>query len=1076
MNTRRRSIFHTLLGWFVGVGVLLIFCFGSVQYWMIKRQIQQDMERSARHVVDEAVAYFDKVQAIPLQSGLRILEQLSGLDEMLRAWGDRTLLIKPEVERLFTHVLSSQKGLFLSIRYFDRQGQEMVAVSGRQRIRQYRNLNHQPDDNDPYDQQARKLHHTLQELPFGSTRFAGPFQMPDGHWTVLAGIPKWDPEIGGFAGSILLHADLTDYLRHVTALKVAGYQGARLYHPPSTPLMPPEGDLLLPADPKTIPIHGEIRLGDGEPHLTLRITFPVTPTMIDDALRKELPLLWLSALPMLLLVTGCAYLVSRRLAAPIIQLRQGMTAIGQGRFDTTLAVTTHDEIGDLAATFNHMVGDLQRMTRELERSSAAASAANQAKSLFLANMSHEIRTPMNAVIGLTDLSLQSELPPRTRDHLNKISASSRSLLRIINDILDFSKIDAGRLELEKVDFLPRELFERLADLFRLQLAEKGLELILSMAEEGRTALHGDPLRLEQILMNLIGNAIKFTPTDGEVEVSVRRVPDEEVPILLHFSVRDTGIGIPEDQAGRLFQPFSQADLSTTRTHGGTGLGLAISKRLVEMMGGRIWLESAPGQGSTFHFTAAFQHAVTGNRSDLLPPQELRHLPVLLVNRNTPSRNALADMLRLFTFEVVAVSTAQEALDQAALARAAQNPFRLIVLEESTPLPPDSLEKIRQTSIDPSRSRPPCSLLLLSNPLPPNAPRNRRHGNIAGIAHLHLIKPIHCSVLFDGIMTLFGQEVARPPDSGAHPPDLTAFHQHLHGARVLLVEDNPINQQVARENLESVGIVVDVAENGLEAIQQVTTGQYDLVLMDIQMPLMDGHAATRMIRTDPRLQHLPILAMTAHALENDQQASLEAGMNDHLTKPIDRKRLFETLNRWIGPRPFQRPEPSVSAVGADAAARIAMPEPPPLPGIDSEALLEMIHHKQALLWTLLTEFQNHYTTVIQTLRGMLLGRRVNDLEQASRLIHAFKGSAGNLYAMALFEAARELEMAIRSDQRHVWPLLLDRLETELATVLASIAHWLLQDEAKTSEYAAPPPEALTTPHSDRTAFLDNGPDS
>ncbi|MBF0271461.1 MAG: response regulator [Magnetococcales bacterium] len=1034
-----RSIFHKLLAWFVGGGILLILCFGSVQYWVVKRQIQQEMERSAQHAVDEAVAYFDRMQAIPLQSSLGILEKLSGLDDMLQAWGDRALLVKPHVERLFLHILSAQKGLFLSIRYFDRQGQEKVAVSGNKRIREYRNLN-QSGSTDPYDQQARSLHQKLQELPFGSTRFSEPFQMPDGRWTVLAGIPKWDPEIGGFAGSILLHGDLTSYLRHVVAMQVAGYQGARLYHRHGERFIPLEEDNTRADDPGGKQIHGEIRLGEGEPHLALRITFPVTPAMVQEAIRKELQFVLLPAVLMLMLVAGFAYLVSRKLAAPIIQLRQGMAAIGQGRFDTILAVTTQDEIGDLASAFNRMVCDLQRMTRELERSSAAAAAANQAKSLFLANMSHEIRTPMNAVIGLTDLSLQSDLPPRTRDNLNKIAGASRSLLRIINDILDFSKIDAGRLELEKVDFQPRDLFERLTDLFRLQMAEKGIGLILSVAEECRTTVHGDPLRLEQILMNLIGNAIKFTPTDGEVEVTVRRLQDEEAPILLHFSVRDTGIGILEEQKVRLFHPFSQADLSTTRTHGGTGLGLAISKRLVDLMGGRIWLESTPGHGSTFHFTATFQHAVTANPSDLLPPPELRHLPVLLVASNPPCRNALAEMLHLFTFEVVPVASILEALDQTTQARTAGRPFRLAVVDAAVSPPPEALETIRGSNrIDPTQSPSECGILLLTRPDPDN-PENQYSHRPAGVADLELVKPVNCSVLFETILTLFGREAARLQRTGNHAPDLATYRKQLTGARVLLVEDNSINQQVAKENLLSVGIVVDVAENGLDAIQQVSTGQYDLVLMDVQMPLMDGHAAARMIRADSRFQDLPILAMTAHAMEEDQRASLEAGMNGHITKPIDRKRLFETLSRWIGPRhqPLKVPEPPVS--------RIVIPKNHPQSGLDRPGLLEMVSHKQPLLWTLLVEFQRNHTNVITTLRGMLLGRRQNDRQEAERLIHALKGSAGNLCAMGLFEATREIETAIRSNRPQNWPLRLDQLETELTHVLADIAHWLREMES------------------------------
>ncbi|MBF0628406.1 MAG: response regulator [Magnetococcales bacterium] len=903
MNSSGRSIFHKLLGGFVGVGVLLTLLFGSIQYWVAKRQIQQEMELAARHTIEESVAYFDKVHAVPLESGLRILEKLSGLDDMLQAWGDKALLIRPTVEKQFLHILSVQQGLFLSIRFFDQQGQERVAVAENKRMREYRKLSNETDS-DPYYQQARLLYRQLQEAPTGAIRYLAPFQMPDGRWTLLAGIPKWDPVIGGFTGAILLHSDLTDYLRHVTGLRVAGYHGARLFRNRGAELLPIDG-----GEPIALPLAGawfseEIRLGEDREAVVLRTAFQITPEMVHGVIRQEMLFVFVLMGLMLALVAAFAYLLSRRLSAPIIQLCQGMHSIGEGRFET-LPVTTRDEIGDLATAFNRMVLDLRTKTSALERSSDEAALANRAKSLFLANMSHEIRTPMNAVIGLTDLALHTELPPKARDHLIKIAGASHSLLRIINDILDFSKIDAGRLELEQVDFRCAERLDHLAELFRQQVADKRLKLTFVRDEAVPEVVRGDPVRLEQILMNLIGNAIKFSAAGGKVVVTVRRIQEADPGMIrLRISVQDTGIGIAAEHAARLFQPFSQADLSISRTHGGTGLGLAISKRLVELMGGEIWLESTPGVGSIFHFTVRFAPGA-----------------------------------------------------------------------EPAGAGPES-------------------------------------------------RPVRGPVL-----------------------DLATCRECLAGARVLLVEDNLINRQVAQENLELVGMVVEVAGNGLEAIRKVGVSHFDLVLMDVQMPQMDGYAATRILRADPRFRHLPIVAMTAHAMEEDHRASLEAGMNDHLTKPIDRQRLYGALLRWIAPDAVVS---GVPVVEEEALPMTEEPEhPQPQPVLDRPMLLDLINNNQVLLRSLLVEFQKQYTTVVEILRSLLAGRRQGDLERARSLVHSLKGSSGNLSAMGLYEAARDLESAIREDRQQAWPDGLDRLQTGLSAVLAAVEEWLEELQAAES---------------------------
>ncbi|MBF0613884.1 MAG: response regulator [Magnetococcales bacterium] len=1040
------SIVHRLLAWFVASGVVLIGIFGAAQLWVAQRQIHQEMEQLASHAVDGAVAYFEKVHLVPLEGDLRILERLSGLDELLQSWGEEALLHRPKVERQFQHIQAAQKEVVLSIRFFDQYGQEKVAVTANKRVRDYWNL-FEEGNADALKQHHVRLFEQLRHAQEGEIHYLAPFQMADGRWTLLAGIPKMDPVIGVFAGVLMVHCDLADYIAHIVGLSVAGYHEARLAYQLGTEQVAIMGGVISDESSALQQlVSEEVILGHGEPTLKLRIAFLITPDMMQHAIRKEMRFVITPILFLLVLMTGISYLVSKRLAAPIIALRRGMTAIGQGNFDTTLAVTTRDEIGDLAVVFNRMVQDLQVKTHELERSSAEAARANETKGLFLANMSHEIRTPMNAIIGLTDLALQSDLSAKSRDHLNKIASSSRSLLRIINDILDFSKIDAGRMELEKIDFLLRDLFDRLADLFRLQVAEKRIELIFDIAAECRVGLHGDPLRLEQILMNLISNAIKFTEPGGEVVV---RVEQQERPlsegIEFHFLVRDTGIGIAEAHAVRLFQPFNQADLSTTRMHGGTGLGLAISKRLVELMEGRIWLESVPNQGSTFHFTARFSHYCrTETEVDLMPPPDFQHLPVLLVAAHPRQREVLRAMLQLFTCDVVALPALPEAVRCAQQKRMEAAPFRLAVID-GVSRDVDLLRQLRGgTGTDA------CRIMWLLAP-------DRSETPLPTEVDWQLTKPVNCSMLFDGIMELFGLEMVKVQRSVTAQMDLAGYRHHLAGARVLLVEDNAINRQVAEENLVSVGLVVEMAENGLEAIQKVQTRQYDLVLMDIQMPKLDGYAATRAIRADGRFRALPILAMTAHAMDEDRQASLDAGMNGHLSKPIDRKKLFETLIQWIGVRPFQiADEPKVPAVaGVEPSVTV-------LPGIEREPLLELINYKYTLLRALLLEFQRNYGHAAETLRSQLIGRRQGDLEEAKRLVHSLKGSSGNLSAMALYEAARELESAMRADLRSEWPVRLDRLEVELQTVMLAIEQWLSELESgQTGLDSGTLPEASTS---------------
>lgn len=641
-----------------------------------------------------------------------------------------------------------------------------------------------------------------------------------------------------------------------------------------------------------------------------------------------------------------------------------------------------------------------RKQQEAEVLSAKKKAeeATEMKSMFLANMSHEIRTPMNAIIGLSHLALKTQLSAKQRDYVSKVHNAGTSLLAIINDILDFSKIEAGKLDLETTDFNLDEVISSVTTLTAQKAHEKGLEFLAHVAPGIPECLLGDPLRLGQILTNFVNNAVKFTER-GEIKLDIELLERTGEKVQVKFSVRDTGIGMTREQSEKLFQPFTQADMSTTRKHGGTGLGLTISRRLVELMGGRIWLESNPGVGSTFFFTV-WLGVGEAKGSGKIVPERLAQLRVLVVDDNAAAREILQEPLSAVASRVDVVTSGKEAIE-AVKQKDASAPYDIVFMDWRMP-GMDGLQASRHIKSDETLHSQPAIVLVTAfgrEEVREEAERLQLDG--------FLVKPVTKSMIVDTLVNVFAED-----DSGTTPAaDESDQARPLAGARILLAEDNEINQQIAVELLEGAGATVQVAGNGLTAVEILSNGPqpppFDMVLMDLQMPEMDGYQATAKIRSDPRFRNLTIIAMTAHATMEERQRCLAAGMNDHISKPIDPGVLFETVGRYF--KPVETP----SFPGNSQTARIESYAPgageiPSVEGLDSKDGLARVAGNRKLYLKLLRQFMEEQGSAVTRIDTAF---NDGDPVLAERLAHTLKGVAGNLGAGHVQTAAGTVEKLI-----------------------------------------------------------------
>ncbi|CAM2007777.1 response regulator [Acanthopleuribacter pedis] len=750
----------------------------------------------------------------------------------------------------------------------------------------------------------------------------------------------------------------------------------------------------------------------------------------DDLLEEVRQVRWflisMVILTMAMTTLMVVILLQNLIKVPIDELIESVGEVKMGNFDRRARIFADDDLGTLAGDFNDMTAHLKQVSTELTSAKQIAEKASQTKSEFLANMSHEIRTPMNAIIGFSGLALRGNLPPKLFDYLSKIELAAKNLLGIINDILDFSKIEAGKMELETVAFNMENVFQNLANVIAFRAEEKGLEIHFDIDLDVPVQLCGDPLRLGQVLLNLAGNAVKFTETGMvTVRATLERAPSEGPAAIctVRFYIEDSGIGMSQTQIDKLFQSFSQADNSITRKYGGTGLGLTISKYLVELMDGEISVNSAEGEGSTFTFTARFPMPKHPAPQRFLCPPYLAGSRILVCEDNPAVLATLTQLLKHFGL-VVAGADSPETL-RTVLHRRQPPRFELVLLNR-TLAGRDGLALWRTV-----KAHAALTQAVLITMVPTLYSEEDRVKAVSAGTTLFLTKPVTPSSLFDAVVAALGRGRAQEVQPHrVRGPSTTRVG--LSGLRVLVVEDNEINRQVVSELLRGEGVIVDLAENGREAldrIQDPNRPAWHAVLMDLQMPVLDGHQATRAVREWEQTRgtekgRLPIIALTAHAMDGESERCFASGMDAFVSKPIEPAVLFETLACWAG---WQGEGPPATSNNPTAS-------PTPRAGeasiLDTAMGIHRMGNNRALYLRVLASFCNEHRDAIARIKAAVAEEA---FLEAATIVHNLKGVGGNLGADKLYQTILPLEKRLKGQEREGLAALIAQLDTDLQAV-------------------------------------------